>query len=238
MPGARHVVRKKVPCRREANIVHVGDNKFQTVDRGSSFVDCDDVNHSNGCFYLAASDGVESDAASLKDLLCPLANRLAAERIHDLDVTLQSSKRNRYTRDYGGLNQLAEEEVVLSHAINVGPIVLVCNTGSDSTATLFSDPGLLAAKPTRFVLFCTLRRHYLQLVPFVAPQAPSSSSSDAKSARAVPADVQQEILEIADAALPLRRLPPPEFWEQNFTDTWSQALANFAATIMPARNCL
>jgi len=107
--------------------------------------------HRNACFYLACTGGDHSQALALKSSLVLRANGLARERGRVID--------------YGGPCTMAEDEVILSFARDVRPVVVLSEQLADS-GTLHGLLYASSASPTGPITFVYYRNlHYCELQP-------------------------------------------------------------------------
>jgi len=107
--------------------------------------------HRNACFYLACTGGDHSQALALKSSLVRRANGLARERGRVID--------------YGGPCTMAEDEVILSFARDVRPVVVLSEQLADS-GTLHGLLYASSASPTGPITFVYYRNlHYCELQP-------------------------------------------------------------------------
>ena len=90
--------------------------------------------HSNICFYLSCTDGITSEALTLKTRLAALAGVIGRARRH--------AGVGPPCPDFAAPNTKAAEEVYLAFAVLIGPICVVTDTAAAAgRAVLYTTPG-------------------------------------------------------------------------------------------------
>jgi hypothetical protein len=142
-----------------------------------------------------------------------------------------------YARDFGNTSQMAEREVLLAYVMQIGPLIFVTkNAGGSHSAELLNDPSLNDPAAVRAVYFDS--RHYRALVEGLPDLDLDSGDGEQKDKETVYTQVSNvvkaDIIDIAQRAQGLTRLPPPALWSEDMTNKWTYALTEFSKTIPTA----